>query len=304
MTIRIVTDSTADLPPELAQELDITVVPVYVNVAGRCYRDGVDIDTDEIYRLIEKGVSRVTTSQPAPDDFAQVFRRLMKEADSIVSINLTSRLSGVYDSALQGREMAGAKGRVEVLDSGMLSMGLGLAAVTAARLASAGLSLPSILEQTKNAIARVHVWGMLDTMKYILNSGRLGKAKALLGSLIAVKPMLTLKSGELYPSGFARTRSRGIDRLIENFKAFINAEEIGIVHSTTPDEARSLRSRLSAVLSGQHIYISRLGPALGVHGGPGTLIMALREPASPAENPTISAKKLLNLPSFHIPRLN
>jgi DegV family protein with EDD domain len=305
MTIRIVTDSTADLPPELARELDIAVVPVYVNVNGHCYRDGVDIDSEEIYRIMETSGSKVTTSQPSPEDFAQAYRRLMKEADSIVSINLTSRLSGVHDSALQGREMADARGRVEVLDSGMLSMGMGLVAVAAARLARAGVSLPNILEQTKQAIARVHVWGILDTMKYILNSGRLGRAKALVGSMINVKPILTLKNGELFPSGFARTRSRGIDRLIENFKKYINAEEIGIVHSTTPDEARTLRSRLSAILDSHQIHISRLGPALGVHGGPGTLIMAIREPA-PVENHSARGKTLLDLelPSFHIPRLN
>ena len=305
MTVKIVTDSTADLPPDLARELDITVVPVYVNMRGRCYRDGVDVSLDEIYQKMVDGGTPITTSQPAPADFADTYRRLLKETDEIISINLTGRLSGVYSSALQGREMAGGKGRIEVVDSCSISMGIGLMAVAAARLAEAGANLPRILEDTRAAMSRVHIWGMLDTLKYVLRSGRLGKAKALLGGLLSVKPMLTMKNGELFPSSFVRTRLRGMDKLIDNFKSFINVEEIGIVHSTTPDEAQNLRSRLSAVLDNRRIHLSRLGPALGVHGGPGTLILALRERLPAPETGILSkSKKLINLPSFHNPRLN
>ncbi len=305
MTVKIVTDSTADLPPEIARELDITVVPVYVNMRGRSYRDGVDVSLDEIYRKLVDDGTPITTSQPAPTDFAEIYRRLMKEADEIISIQLTSRLSGVYSSAIQGREMVGGKGRIEVVDSASISMGTGLITMAAARLAKAGASLPHILDETKQAISQVHVWGILDTLKYILRSGRLGHAKALLGSLLNVKPMITMKNGELFPSGIVRSRPRAMDRLIENFKSFINVEEIGIVHSTNQEEAQSLKSRLSAVLDSRHIYLSRLGPALGVHGGPGTLILALRERQQAASSALVTrAKKLINLPSFHAPRLN
>ena len=305
MTVRIVTDSTADLPPELARDLDITVVPVYVSMRGRSYRDGVDISLDEIYRKMIEGGTPVTTSQPAPADFSEAYRRLMKEADDIVSIHLTSRLSGVYSSAVQGRDMAGGKGRIEVVDSASISMGIGLVALAAARLAKAGASMPCVLEETRHAIEHVHVWGVLDTLKYVLRSGRLGRAKAMVGSLLSVKPLITMKNGELYPSGVVRTRVKGIDKLIENFKTFINVDEIGIVHSTTPDEARTLRSRLSAVLDGSRIHLSRLGPALGVHGGPGTLVLALREKLQVTENAAADKiKRHINLPSFHAPRLN
>ena len=305
MTVRIVADSTCDLPPELARELDITVVPVYVSLRGRSYRDGVDISLDEIYRKMIEGGTPVTTSQPSPADFAEVYKRLMKEADHIVSINLTGRLSGVYNSALQGRDMAGGKGHIEVIDSASISMGTGLIAVAAARKAKEGASLPGILEEVRQSIDRIHIWGLFDTLKYVLRSGRLGKATSLIGGLISVKPIITMKHGEIYPSAIARNRLKGIDRLIEYFKSFINAEEVGIVHSTTPDEAQSLRSRLSAVLDSRRIHISRLGPALGVHGGPGTLVLALRE-RLPAAGSAIAARtrKLISMPSFHAPRLN
>jgi DegV family protein with EDD domain len=305
MTVRIVTDSTSDLPPDLARELDITVIPVYVSMRGRSYRDGVDISLDEIYRKMIEGGTPVTTSQPSPADFAEAYHRLLKEADNIISINLTSRLSGVYSSALQGRELAGGKGRIEVVDSASISMGMGLIAVAAARLAKAGASLPRVLEETKEAVSHVHIWAVLDSLKYVLRSGRLGRAKALIGGLLNVKPVITMKNGELYPSGIVRTRIKGIERLMDNFRSFINVEEVGIVQSTTPDEAQTLRSRLGQVLDSRRIHVSRLGPALGVHGGPGTLVLALRErPLSAPNSAAARGKKLINMPSFHAPRLN
>jgi len=305
MTIRIVTDSTSDLPSALARELDITIVPVYVSLRGRSYRDGIDISLDEIYQKMIDGGTPVTTSQPSPADFAEAYQRVMKEADQIVSISLTSKLSGVYNSALQGREMVGGKGRIEVIDSASISMGMGLIAVAAARKAQAGASLPSILAVSREAVEHVHIWGVFDTLKYVLRSGRLGRATALIGNLLNVKPIITMKSGELYPSGIVRNRAKGIDRLIDNFKGFLDVEEVGIVHSTTPEEAQTLKSRLSAVLDSRRIHISRLGPALGAHGGPGTLVLALRERLASAENPImVKSKRLINMPSFHAPRLN
>jgi DegV family protein with EDD domain len=304
MTIRIVTDTTADLPPALAQELDITVVPAYVNLRGRSYRDGVDISIDELYRKMLESDAPVTTSQPPPNDFAEAYRRVMKEADQIVSVHLTSRLSGVYNSALQAREMVDGRGRIEVVDTASISMGTGLVAVAAARKAKAGASLPAILDEVRESLSRVHIWGLLDTLKYVLRSGRLGKASSLIGGIIAVKPIITMKNGELYPSGIARNRQKGLDRLLEHFKSFIDAEEVGIVHSTTPDEAQTLRSRIAQVLDSRRIHVSRLGPALGVHGGPGTLVLALRERLPAAGVVQAKGKKLIHMPSFRAPRLN
>jgi DegV family protein with EDD domain len=201
--------------------------------------------------------------------------------------------------------MVGGKGRIEVIDSASISMGMGLIAVAAARKAKAGASLPSILDEVRQAVDHTHIWGVFDTLKYVLRSGRLGRATALIGGLLSVKPIITMKNGELYPSGIARSRAKGIERLIENFKGFAGVEEVGIVHTTTPDEAQALKSRLSAVLDSRRIHISRLGPALGTHGGPGTLALALHERIPLPSNILISKnKKLINLPSFHAPRLN
>jgi DegV family protein with EDD domain len=193
------------------------------------------------------------------------------------------------------------------MDSASVSMGLGLITLSAARMAQSGASLVNVMDEARQAMSQVHIWGIFDTLKYILQGGRLGKAKVLLGNLINVKPMLTMRDGLIQPTGFVRTRLKGIDKLIDNFKGFPDIGEVGIVHSNNLDEARSLKARISSVIDRSKIYISRLGPALGVHGGPGTLIIAMKEQASISgnENQALETNhKLINLPSFHKPRLN
>jgi DegV family protein with EDD domain len=237
----------------------------------------------------------------------RAYRHVLKEADEIVSVQATSRLSGIYQSAVQAREMINGKGRIEVVDSASVSMGLGLITIAAARLAKAGVGLSGVLEETRNAVNQIHIWAIFDTLKYVFRGGRLGKATSLLGSVLNVKPVLTMKDGVIHPAGFVRTRARGIEKLLENLKRFQNVHDVGIVHSSTPEEAQTMRCRLSALVDKNRIYVSRLGPALGVHGGPGTLILALRASDSPktgVEDAIEKARKRMQLPSFHAPKLN
>lgn len=307
MTVKIVTDSTADLPVQLAQELGITVVPVYLRFGDKVYRDGVDISHDEFYQKLVEGPIHPSTSQPTPADFTEVYQKLSQEADGIVSIQVTSKLSGTCNSALQGREMAGVRCHIEVVDSLSTSMGLGLIAMAAARLAEAGKSLPEVLEEVRQVIPSIRLLGVFDTLKYLLLGGRIGKVKALLGGMLNVKPMLTMRDGELHPAGLARTRSKGIERLIDFVKNALNIQELAIVHSTTPDEASSLRERIGSIFDERRIHLARLGPALGVHGGPGALIVALREKISGIRQEADEgerSKKRFSLPSLHIPRLS
>ncbi len=307
MTIKIVTDSTADLPPDLIQELDITIVPAYVGFGNKTYRDGVDISQDEVYQKMVNENIPATTSQPPPADFADVYKKLLKEADEIASIQATSKLSGLYNSALQGKEMVSGGGRIAVVDSLSVSMGLGLLTILAARLAKAGESLPNIIEELRQSIPHTHLWGLFDTLKYAFKGGRLGKAKALLGGMLPVKALLVMRDGELHPAGIARTRAKGIERLINNLKNSVNVQEVAVVHSTTPDDAQTLRERISAFFGRGPIHVSRLGPALGVHGGPGTLVLALREKVNSLKQEVKEGKGLkrrISLPSLHRPELH
>lgn len=307
MTVKIVTDSTSDLPQELIEEFGITVVPAYVQFGGKTYRDGVDISQDEIYHKMVNDNIIIKTSQPPPGDFIAVYKKLLEEANEIISLQVTSKLSGIYNSAIQAKEMIGAGKRIEVVDSMSTSMGLGLTTLSAARMAQAGDGMIEIMEEIKSSLARTHLWGIFDTLKYLLLGGRIGKAKALLGGMLRVKPMLTMSNGELQPTGLARSRSKGLDKLFEHVKNYLNIQDVAIVHSTTPEDAQSLKERIGTIFDKNNIHISRLGPALGVHGGPGTLILTLREKVSDlTEKGETEKKRTISLPSFpsvHLPKM-
>jgi len=239
-----------------------------------------------------------------------VYQEAVQETDEIVSIHLTSKHSAVYDSALQGRELAETGCRIEVVDSLSVSMGLGLIAVAAARLAKEGEGLQAVMDEVREAIQCIRLLGVFDTLKYLLRGGRIGKSRALLGTLLNVKPLLTMRDGELLPAGLARTRAKGIERLFDFVKNALNVQEVAIVHSTTPDEASSFRERIGSIFAKERIHAARLGPALGVHAGPGALILALREKISSLRQDAAEGdegeplKKRLSLPSLHRPKLS
>ena len=306
MPVRVVTDSSSDLSPQVAQELGITVVPLYLHFGDKVYRDGVDINHDEFYQKLVDSPVHPTTSQPPPLDFAEVYNVLARETDEVVSLHLSSKTSGTYSSALRGKEMIREGCRVEVVDTLSVSMGLGLIAMAAARLAKAGESLQGVMDEISQAIYATRIIGLFDTLRYLLLGGRIGKAKALLGTLLNVKPLLTMREGEILPLGMARTRARGVERLIDFVKSALHVQELAIIHSTTPDEASSLKERIAAFLAEDRIHIARLGPALGVHGGPGTLLLALREKASGVMQEAREGehlKKKFSLPSSSVPKL-
>ena len=276
MTIKIVTDSTADIPSALAKELGITVVPLYVRFGKESYRDRVDITEDEFYQRLMSDPIHPNTSQPTPQDFVEVYRELSSQADGIVSVHISDKLSGTCNSALQAKEQVATECPVEVVDSEMVSMGLGLLAIEAANLANSGKDLKQVVEGVKQLISGTHVWALFDTLKYLALGGRIGKAKALLGSILQKKPMIVVKEGEMAPAGQVRTRAKGIDALCNYVDKVIDIQDLAIVYSTTPDEAQVLADRIGAIFDKDRIRMARLGPTLGVHAGPGALIVALR----------------------------
>lgn len=277
MAVKIVTDSTADLPRQLVKELGITVVPVYVRFGEEVYLDGVDMSEDEFYQRLEKTTVHPSTVQPGPQDFLEVYRKLSKDADGVVSIHVSAKLSGTCNSALMAKDMLDTGCPVEVVDSEMTTMGLGLIVIVAATMANAGESMGKIAKEVKRTIPKIHLLCLFDTLKYLLLGGRIGKAKALLGSILNVKPMITLKDGEVVPAGQARTRAKGMDKLFEFTQNAKKIQDLAVVYSTTPDEAQSLAKRLNPIFDRKRIKIARVGPSLGVHVGPGALIVAIRE---------------------------
>ena len=212
MAVKIVTDSSADIPQELAAKLGITIVPLYVRFGDEVFRDIVEISHDEFYRRLSACSIHPSSIQPSPQDFMEVYNKLSKGSDGIISIHISSRLSGTFNSAMQAKSNVN-NCPIEVIDSRILSMGLGIIAIEAAKLANKGASFAAILDWINTNSPRIKLMGLLDTLKYVLLGGRIGKAKALMGTLFNIKPVLSLRDGEVIPVGQVRSRGKGIERL-------------------------------------------------------------------------------------------
>ncbi len=276
MKVKVVTDSTADLDPEVLRSLDIGVVPIYVRFGDRVYRDGVDITKREFYQRLGTSPVHPATSQPPPEDFARHYTESMHEAAGIVSIHISSKISGTYNSASMAKQMIGYSVPVEVIDSKFNSAGLGLVVKAAGSLAKEGASLPEIVFETNKVISQVQMFGMFETMKYLALSGRVNRTIAAAAGFLNVMPLLTFNNGEIVRSGFVRTVSKGMNRIYEFVKARTPVREIIIAHSNIPEQALEFKERLSGLVRSELIAVAELGAALGVHGGPGVLVVGLR----------------------------
>ncbi len=279
--VKVVTDSTADIPPEIIRELDIAVVPIYVVFGDKVYRDRVDISEDDFYRRLVSDSVFPTTSVPSPKDFADVYSRLANDTDEIISIHLTSKESGIYNSALLGKQLVEKKCHIEVVDSQSISMSYGLLAMAAAREAHAGASLSQVVESVRRSIQRIHILFLVDTLKYVVRGGRIGKAQGMLGTVLGVRPLLTMRDGDLSISGIARTRLKAVQRLYDFAGGFPGLKEAAVSYTTNRDEAEALAKRLEAASPQAPVYVTRVGPALGTHAGPGAMGVVVREGETP-----------------------
>ena len=277
MTVKVITDSTADLPPALAEELGITVVPLNVHFGTEVYRDGVEITADEFYRRLVTESRLPTTSQPTPGDFLSAYDEMGQTTDEIISVHISAKLSGTMNSATQAREEYGGESRIEIIDSLQGSMGLGMLAIAAAEAARRGGSLDDVVTETRAAIPKVGFMGLVDTLEYLEKGGRIGKAQAFVGSLLRIKPLLTIRDGEAHPLERARTRAKGVDRMCELVQVEMPLKDLAVVYTTTPDEARALAQRLRSYLPQGEVILSQVGPVVGTYLGPGVLGVAFRK---------------------------
>jgi DegV family protein with EDD domain len=275
--VKVITDSTSDIPQALADDLGIGVVPAYVRFGTKTYRDGVDIQSDDFYLMLHKSFIHPATSQPNPEDFAGMYKQYYGIAKGIVSIHISSKISGTYNSATLAKKMIGEEKQIEVIDSRFNSAGLGLVVIAAARMAQSGASFKEIINEANKAIKQVKMFGMFETMKYLARSGRVNKTIAAASRILHVMPLLTFHDGEIVSAGFVRTINKGIDRLYDFVKNNVPVSELTIVHSAVLERAKQLKNRLNEFTSIDKITIAELGPGLGVHGGPGVLLVAIRQ---------------------------
>jgi DegV family protein with EDD domain len=277
MKIQVITDSTSDIPPETAKKLGIRVVPIYVRFGDKVYRDGVDLDNDSFYQTLEASPMHPATSQPNPEDFEKVYREYIDTCDGIISIHISSKISGTCNAAVIAKNKLNSPFPIEVIDSGFNSAGLALVTMSAARLAKTAKEMPSLLAEIRGSIQRTHMFGYFNTMKYLAWSGRINRVIVAAAGLLNVKPLLTFRDGEIMRAGLVRSFNQGADRLFQFVEERKNIEELLLVHSAIPGKALEFKKRLAKLFPEEKINIFRMGAGLGVHGGPGVLLAALCE---------------------------
>lgn len=271
--VKVVTDSLSDIPPALVQELDITVVPLLVRFGGDVYRDRVDLTMAEFHKKLTATTTLPSTSQPAVGVFEETFSTLAKETDEIFSVHVIGALSGTFNSAAAAAHNI-AQAAIRVVDSQSVSMGLGWLAILAARAAKEGKNLDQIDRLVADSLRRVHIIAMLDTLEYAQRGGRLGKGAALAGSLLNVKPILSITDGEVVPVEKPRTQQRALERIVDIAFASGPIQEIAVIHAAAPEQAEQLREMLSKTLVEADIVVAETGPVLSAHTGPGAVGVA------------------------------
>jgi DegV family protein with EDD domain len=280
MATALVTDSTAYLPPDLVDDLDVRVVPLHVVVGGREHREGVDITTGEVATAL-RAFTPVSTSRPAPAAFLEAYEAAARGgADSVVSVHISSELS----STLGGAELAAAQSPVPVtvVDSRALGMAMGHAVLAGARAAARGAEAAAVADLVRRTCEASSVVFYVDTLEYLRRGGRIGRAGAMLGSALAIKPILGLREGHIVPLERVRTASRAIARLEE--LAAEAAEDAGrsgrgvdlaVHHLDSAERADRLVERLTSRLPDVSVRVVELGAVVGAHVGPGTLAVAV-----------------------------
>lgn len=270
MPIKIVTDSTCDLPQQVIDELEITVVPCYINFPEKSYLDGVEITRKEFYEKLPDYNPPPTTSAPAIGTFAKVYKDLAeKGATAILSIHISSLLSGIFNVATLASE-AVENIAVKTIDVGQLSLGTGLIVEEVARAAKSGSSLEQLINLAKDLSVRTYTFAAVDTLEYLQRSGRVSNIKATLGSLLQIKPILQMHQAKIH-MGAARTLNGSIDHLMKILKSMGPLEKLALVHTNSPKRAAQLFDCSKEYFPDQNnVYSMDVTPVLGAHLGPGT----------------------------------
>jgi len=272
MTVRIVTDSGADIPKELAEELKIEVVPLTVSFGSETFQDGISLSGDDFYYRLTHEEIMPTTSQPSVGSFVEVYKKIKDSSDEILSIHLSSKLSGTLNSATQAAAEENLESGIRLLDSQAASMGLGFSVLAAAEAAKNGASLEDASAIATSVLKRTHLFILFDTLKFLEKGGRIGKARALMGTILNLKPILTLEDGEIAKKLQARSFRKGIQSLHQLIEDCGALETLAVLYTTDPEEARNLGDRLSNLIVGdKKPMVVRISPAVGAHGGPGVV---------------------------------
>jgi DegV family protein with EDD domain len=273
--IKVIMDSAGDLPSRLRQALDIRLVPVNISFGDQTFLDKVDIDDDTFYARVAEEKSLPKTAQPSPHQFAKVYRQLADEtgATDIISIHVSSQLSGTHASSLLAASDVANQVRVHPFDSRSGSGGQGLMCLEAARMAVQGVSVEAILERLRQIRDQMNIYLMLDNLRFAQMSGRVGAMAATISSLLRIKPLIYVRDGMMEVKENVRTQSRALDRMVDLVREKIGDRlaDMAVIHAQAPDLANTLLARVQRDFNVREIFVEKLSLGVAVHLGPGTV---------------------------------
>ena len=274
MSIKIVTDSACDVPPELAQQFDITVVPVYLNIGERSYLEGVDMSREQFYDRLDSFPHYPTTAAPAVGTFTQLYERLTQAgASQILSMHIAHDLSATFNAARVGAAAADSA-PVTLFDTRQITLGAGLLVLLAAEAAAAGRTIAEIMTMLNEKVSRTRVFGMIDSLESLHQSGRVSWAQFGIGSLLQIKPIMMIADGVISAAARVRTRKRALSQMLKIVSEMAPFERLAIIHVNAQEAAEELyqlSSELFASLSEAAPMIQSITPAVGTHLGVGAV---------------------------------
>lgn len=272
--VKIVVDSTADLPPQVLAELDISVVPCLLRFGEQTFREGIDITRAEFFARLRTAPYFPSTAAPAPGLFQEVYQRLAIQTDSVLSLHLSSQYSGIFNAARLGAEAVADRLRVVAVDSGQVSLGMGLMAMAAAEAARDGATLEDILRLVDDLRSRTHLLAIIDNLDNLRRSGRVNQLLARIGTLLCIKPILHVHQGDVLLQERVRSWTRAQERLVHLVRALAPLERVALTHIQRPAAADALGLSLADILP-PHTYVFEAGITIGIHVGVGAAGVAL-----------------------------
>ena len=276
--IKIVTDSTAYLPEATVRQHDIRVVPLYVHFGEKAFREGVELSNQEFYTRLKEAPELPTTSQPSAGEFHQVFKELLDAGHEIVTLTISSKLSGTWNSAMAAKGML-PEADITVIDSLSTSVGLHLMVETAVEAASAGATRQEIVAKVEAIKQSLQIFFVVDTLEYLAKGGRIGNAKAFLGTLLKVKPILVLQDGAIEPLEQVRSKRKAQARMLDLVEEYVGNHgpqaRTAVTNALVPDEAEALKKEIVERLGCREPVMGELGPVIGTHTGPGVVGVAV-----------------------------
>tara|TARA_Y100001968_G_scaffold256699_1_gene243104 strand:- start:4590 stop:5426 length:837 start_codon:yes stop_codon:yes gene_type:complete len=265
--IALVTDSTCDLPDSVVKEKNITVIPLNVHFGEETFLDGIDLQSNEFFEKLSTSDIHPQTSQPSVGRFVEVYNDLLKKHDSILSLHISSKLSATYNSALQAQKEIGNE-NIKVIDSMNGTLGLGAIVHHMAELNQKGESFENLVMEVEKIIPNAIFMGLVPTLEYLAKGGRIGKARAFMGSILKIKPILSAVDGEIQSVGKARTLIKGMDFIVDEMKNH-KISKLFIVHANHEERANLLKDKTKDLIDPKDVIIAEFGPVVGTHLGPG-----------------------------------